>query len=200
MVQKATGTPSARGRPPKFDREAVVDAAIKAFWAEGLDATTLPELEVATGVDRSTLYNSFGGKTGLYELATARYLEQAEDWLFGPLRDGSDDGFSDILEFLQRLGSGLTSETAQPGCLIVNHMGSGQHHDPGNRYQEMLETSLIAALTRAGDRSSHRIQLRAALMASSVVGINLMSRAGRSAAEIGHFVDALTAQVEAWRS
>ncbi|MCP4960035.1 MAG: TetR/AcrR family transcriptional regulator, partial [Actinomycetia bacterium] len=84
VVQKT----ARRGRPPKFDHNAVVDAAIGAFFRSGFEATTLADLEHATGVDRSTLYNSFGGKQGLYELATTAYLERAETSLFEPLANG----------------------------------------------------------------------------------------------------------------
>ena len=200
MVQKATTSTKTRGRPPKFDRDAVIDAAIGAFWENGLEATSLPELEAATGVDRSTLYNSFGGKQGLYELATSRYLDHAETSLFSPLVDGTTDGLGDIVVFLERLKSGLTSATAQPGCLIVNDMATGANAKPAERYQRMLETGLFAALNRAGASTAATAKHRAGLISSAVIGINLMSSTGRSAAEIGTLVDSAIAEVRNWQA
>ena len=52
---------------------------------------------------QGTLYNSFDGKTGLYEAATGTYLSLAEAGLFAPLLNGTDDGYGDILEFLAQL-------------------------------------------------------------------------------------------------
>lgn len=198
MVQKATHSSKAQGRPPNFDQDAVVDAAIAAFWEGGLDGTTLPQLEVATGVDRSTLYNSFGGKTGLYELATIKYLEQAETSLFAPLLDGSNDGYTDIIEFLERLKSGLTSDGARPGCLIVNDMAAGPDKGPGERYQRLLESGLRTALHRSGDTQPATTEHRVSLIASAVIGVNLMSRAGRSAGDVGHIIDSVITQVRDW--
>jgi AcrR family transcriptional regulator len=71
MVQNTSPSSQRLGRRPGFDSEAVVAAAIVAFWAKGFEATTLSDLEAATGVDRSSIYNSFGGKEGLYRSAAA---------------------------------------------------------------------------------------------------------------------------------
>ncbi len=199
MVQKTTAGPKGRGRPPKFDREAVIDAAIGAFWDDGLEGTSLPALEAATGVDRSTLYNSFGGKTGLYELATARYLENAQEWLFRPMLEGSDDGFADVLDFLTRLKTGLTAPDVQPGCLIINDMAAGPDKGPSARYQRLLESGLGAAFGRT-NAPKKTVDQRTAIVASAVIGINLMSRAGRTRAELAHMIDSVTQQVRSWAS
>ena len=91
-MQNASPEARRRGRPPKFDHDQVVAEAIAAFFQKGFEATTLADLEAVTGVDRSTLYNSFGGKTGLYQSATDTYLSLAEGGLFAPLLVGTSDG------------------------------------------------------------------------------------------------------------
>ena len=183
-----------RGRPPKFDRDAVIAAATEAFFRSGFDATTLADLERATGVDRSTLYNSFGGKRGLYDLATAAYLDRAELALFEPLTSGSEDGYSDILEFFGYLRTGLTATEAIPGCLIVNDMAAGSAPEAASRYRTRLEAGLTAALTRAGHPDP---AAAAGLLTTSVLGINLVSKMTGDPTEIGRLIDAATASVEA---
>lgn len=186
-----------RGRPPKFDRDAVIAAAIGAFFQSGFEATTLGDLEEATGVDRSTLYNSFGGKQGLYELATTTYIERAENSLFDPLTDGTADGYADILEFLRRLRSGLTSPEAIPGCLIVNDMAAGSAPDVATRYHTKLESGLAAALTRAGHPTP---QTQADVLAAAVIGVNLVSKMTADPGVIGRHVDAMVATVTDWQT
>jgi AcrR family transcriptional regulator len=193
MVQKT----ARRGRPPKFNRDAVVAAAIGAFFRSGYEATTLAELEEATGVDRSTLYNSFGGKQGLYELATSAYLDRAQISLFEPLTDGTADGYGDILEFLRRLRSGLTSTEAIPGCLIVNDMAAGSAPDVAARYRKHLEAGLVAALLRAGHPAP---EAEAGVLTTAVLGVNLVSKMTGDPDEIGRLVDAMTDTVAAWQS
>ncbi|MEM8708554.1 MAG: TetR/AcrR family transcriptional regulator [Actinomycetota bacterium] len=197
MVQKA---PAKRGRPPKFDREAVVGAAIGAFFVSGYDATTLPDLEKATGLDRSSLYNSFGGKRGLYEAAISTYLEVAEGGLFEPLLVGTDDGYADLLTFFGFLRTGMTSPEAIPGCLIVNDMASGADPEAAMRYRGLLEEGMRRAIERGGETDQKRRDERAAQLTLGVIGVNLVSKTtGGDADEIGRHIDAMTATVLDWR-
>lgn len=200
MVQKASPERKKRGRPPKYDHDAVVGAAISAFFRQGYEATTLADLEEATGVDRSTLYNSFGGKAGLYSLATGTYLAVAETGLFGPLLEGTDDGYADLLEFLSRLRLGLTSADAIPGCLIVNDMAAGADPGAATRYRAMLEEGLRRALERTGDPDVERRSQRAGLLSTSVLGVNLVSKATGDQAEIARLVDAMIDEVRRWQT
>ncbi len=70
MVQNASQpTENLRGRPPSFHAETVVADAVGVFWRYGYEATSLAELEQELGINRSTLYNSFDGKEGLFQAA-----------------------------------------------------------------------------------------------------------------------------------
>jgi len=61
------------GRPAKFSPEEILDKALPVFWRRGFAATTLEELETATGLGRQCLYNQFTDKQGLYRAAVRRY-------------------------------------------------------------------------------------------------------------------------------
>ena len=41
------------GRPRQFDEEQVLDAAMKAFWAHGYEATSLADLVSVTGLHKA---------------------------------------------------------------------------------------------------------------------------------------------------
>ncbi|MGI9598341.1 MAG: TetR/AcrR family transcriptional regulator, partial [Acidimicrobiales bacterium] len=145
-------TPSSKnvgGRPQEFDREQVLTSAVFAFWSGGYKATTVGDLERATGVDRSTLYKSFGGKDGLYRTAADTYIAMATEQLFSKLHDGTD-GVEDILAFIDTLSASYRA--GQPkGCYIVNDMGDVDEYDATNRYFDILLTGFRAALERAAD-------------------------------------------------
>lgn len=179
----------------------MVDAAVGAFFANGLEGTTLGDIETATGIDRSTLYNSFGGKAGLYHRATARYLDRAEQGLFGPLHDPDTDGLTAIVEFLERLREGLTSGDVSPGCLIVNDMAAGSDPAAAKRYRELLEDGLRTALGRAAEAGSvpaESVEARAALLSTTVIGLNLISRHTGDNAEVARLIEGARAEVAAW--
>ncbi|TVL93901.1 TetR/AcrR family transcriptional regulator [Streptomyces sp. SAJ15] len=62
-------------RPRTFDEQRAVDAAMGAFWAAGYEATSTQELCEATGLGRSSIYNTFKSKHDLFRRAFARYVE-----------------------------------------------------------------------------------------------------------------------------
>ncbi len=49
-------------RVQEFDTDTVVARARDLFWDKGFEATSVPDLERVTGLNRSSLYNAFGSK------------------------------------------------------------------------------------------------------------------------------------------
>jgi TetR/AcrR family transcriptional repressor of nem operon len=205
VVQKAI--PSSReigrreiGRRPAFDREAVVSSAMRLFWAKGFAATTLNDLEAETGVDRSTIYNSFGGKNGLYRSAAAAYIDLSEELLFEPLSRGTE-GIVDIVEFLARLADVLGSDSNPPGCLIVNDMAADRDEEATDRYLACLEGGFRTALERAagaGEIDPGTSVRRAQFMTAAILGVNIVHRSAADAARAQTLIDGLRAEVESW--
>jgi TetR/AcrR family transcriptional repressor of nem operon len=178
MVHNASPPERRVGRKPGFDRDAVIGAAIRPFWTKGFTATTLGDIEQAAGVDRSTLYNSFGGKRGIYGSAAAAYVDGAEEHLFAPLNHG-DGGISSILDFIDRVGGSLFSGVNPRGCLIVNDLNSAGDPNATHRYLNGLRDGLAAALDRAGalgeidpESSTQRVQF----LSAAILGVNLASK------------------------
>ena len=63
------------GRPRKFSREGVLQKALPVFWKYGFARTTLPELEQATGVNKSGLYAEFESKEAFFLACLRHYLD-----------------------------------------------------------------------------------------------------------------------------
>ena len=57
------------GRPQTFETDEVVRAARGVFWRDGYESASLPDLEQATGLSRSSIYHAFGSKRGLFDAA-----------------------------------------------------------------------------------------------------------------------------------
>jgi AcrR family transcriptional regulator len=64
------------GRHKGYNREEVLDRAMKLFWRKGYEGSHLQELVEITGLNRFSLYKEFGGKEGLFLEALDRYLSQ----------------------------------------------------------------------------------------------------------------------------
>jgi TetR/AcrR family transcriptional repressor of nem operon len=107
------------GRTQEFDSEAAIDAALTVFWDKGLHRASIDDVVSATGLSRSSLYNAYGSKQALFELAVLRYVEEhgasLERALDAPtLRKGLEKLFY----------SAVTDNCDGRGCMLVNCAGS----------------------------------------------------------------------------
>lgn len=66
-----------RGRPPAFDRDKAIEAALELFLQKGYDGAGVAEFGEVIGINPPSLYKAFGSKHGLFEAAVQRYI--AED-------------------------------------------------------------------------------------------------------------------------
>lgn len=109
-------------RQKAFDDTAVAAAARDVFWRHGYSATSLAQLQVATGLSKSSLYESFGSKRGLFDRAIASYLAEVIDPLLAPLEaDGA--GPRELAAYfgsLARLFREAPEPIARRGCLLLN--------------------------------------------------------------------------------
>jgi transcriptional regulator, tetR family len=109
------------GRTQAFDTAEVVRAARDLFWELGFENTPLPDLERVTGLSRSSIYNAFGSKRGLFDAAVANYLDEVVRPLLSPLT--ADEVAPDALEeYLAGLRAALLAPEASAaanGCLLV---------------------------------------------------------------------------------
>jgi AcrR family transcriptional regulator len=68
---------------PAFDESAVILQAVKTFWSRGYSGTSIADIIEATGLSRSSLYQRFGDKDGLFAEALNAYhalvLRKLED-------------------------------------------------------------------------------------------------------------------------
>ncbi|WP_072376515.1 TetR/AcrR family transcriptional regulator [Hyphomicrobium sp. NDB2Meth4] len=102
----------------QFDKQAALDKALQAFWTRGYEATSMQELVDCTGVNRGSLYATYGDKRALfisalhmYDDARRRMLSEFEARY--PPRDAIRRVF---LSFM----TGLTEDGSNRGCFITN--------------------------------------------------------------------------------
>jgi len=66
-------------RTKEFDEAAVVEAALMVFWELGYDGASMADLLPATGLSRSSLYETFGDKRGLFLRTVEAYAARSTE-------------------------------------------------------------------------------------------------------------------------
>lgn len=101
-----------------FDREQVLDAAMRVFWEKGYADASIEDLTQATGLRRSSLYNTFAGKRELYLAAMHRYYDQCTQQ-YAAL-DSAADPVQGIAALVESVIAEELSDTRGMGCLVAN--------------------------------------------------------------------------------
>lgn len=203
MIQKSSPSGrNPRGRPPEFDVEAVVDGAVRLFWHKGFEGTSLRDISEVLGIRSSTLYNSFGGKDGIYDAAVESYLGIADVLFFAPLRNGVA-GLDDLIALLERQRLSITSSVEPAGCLIINSMVSGEKPEIADRYRSQFGHAIDCALERSvalGEIApTDRSKLGAAVF-GGILGANIAAKAGSSKDELDDHIDGLVHSIRSWNT
>ncbi|MFF8841153.1 TetR/AcrR family transcriptional regulator [Streptomyces sp. NPDC015127] len=188
-----------------FDPDAALDAAMRLFWRQGVDSTGIQDVVDTTGLNRSSLYATFGGKQQLYLAALRRYGEQRADRAFRGMAE-DDRGLPAVTDFFTGLIEVRCSgEFAGWGCMVANALagaGSAENGDPEvqalvERQHNSLREALRTALTTA--RSLGQLapvtdpDAAAEVLALLAYGVNLRSRAGADAATLRRAVSSAVA-------
>ncbi|WP_280216588.1 TetR/AcrR family transcriptional regulator [Nocardia neocaledoniensis] len=182
-------------RPKEFDEDRAIDAAMRAFWSAGYEATSTQDLCAATGLGRSSIYNTFTSKHDLFERALRRYMTTKNASIFEIL-----DGDAPARE---RLGAVLRQVADAPdedptGCLVVNSTIELAPRDPAVRAtlltdQERRLDALTATVRegqRAGDITTERsARDLAQFLTATIGGMRVAARGGADRATLEAIAD-----------
>jgi AcrR family transcriptional regulator len=143
---------STGGRPRAFDEETVLDRAATAFWRHGYEGASLSVLTAAMGINKPSLYATFGSKEQLFRRAFARYRETQLANARASLEQPT--AIAAIESFLRASATEFTVADHPPGCLSIQ---GGLACSPENSHiTEVLaagraatENALVERLTRA---------------------------------------------------
>lgn len=176
-----------------FDPDTALERVERLFWERGASATSIQDVATATGLNRSSLYATFGDKRRLYRAALDRYLrERALPALRALAAD--ERGLPAVREFFAGLIEiRCAGEFAGWGCMVVNAHTGPERTDPEvRRLLDAHHGELRDALRAALETARRLGQLAdgaepgpcAETLALLAYGVNLRSRAGADAGEL----------------
>ena len=181
-----------------FDRDAVLDRAMELFWEQGFEATSVQELVEATGINRGSMYDTFGDKRALFIQALTRYADKSATRRLEIL-NGADKPLDGIRAFFDSVIAASTAEeTKRLGCLMTNSAieMSVRDSEIGDLLRDRLthvETAFHKILKRArkgGDIPKTRnVRALARFLTGTIQGVRVLARAGSEPEALRQIVD-----------
>ncbi len=189
-------------RPREFDQNDVLDKVVEVFWARGFEATSIQDLERATGLKRGSLYNAFGDKATLFREALGHYQQSSvvRRWLATAPEMTARQAIDGLLDKLVEAGAASSN-----GCLITNTVTELTNRDPDAaeivaEALRQLELALASILTRArreGDLESDADPTALARFLVAVVqGLRVLSKVQDNRTALQQVAD--TAKTAIW--
>ena len=102
-----------------FDEKKVLQKAMQLFWLKGYNGTSLDDLLKTTGLSRSSIYNSYGNKQGIF----MQCLQYYRDWVLDTVTESVTKLKSPVkkIEIVFKISiDKLLKDKERKGCLIVN--------------------------------------------------------------------------------
>lgn len=169
-------------RSKEFDENEVLLKAMRLFWEQGYEKTSLQDLVEHMGVHRRSLYDTFGDKHTLYLKTMEKYARITNAAIKTEVQRGRTalESIRLIFDYL------IETNGDQPiGCFFVNSATELAYRDPevsnltselfGN--EEQLLTELIQQGQQAGDISPGLDpRLLASSLHATMLGIRVMRR------------------------
>ena len=117
-------------RPRTIPEKEAIERALRLFWEQGFNRTSIADLGSAIGVGPSSIYNAFGNKLELFEKAINQYMGTHTEFVGDLLANTENTSASELIgTLLDRLTHLYTDPTTPLGCAMMQAGGSGAASD-----------------------------------------------------------------------
>jgi len=182
-------------RTKEFDQEQALDAAMNLFWERGYEATSIQDLVEATGVQRQSLYDTFGSKHELFLQSLMRYQTLDGHQLSELIKRHAPGGLPLIRAMFESCASQTVCDAR--GCFVANCAAElgGSDELVAERVRiarEGLEEVFKRCLTQAKDtrelKSSSSVSALAQFLVNAFFGLRLLAKTRPTKAMIDNVV------------
>lgn len=186
MSTHPTTLPRRRGRPRKFDHRTALDAALRTFWDRGYGGTSIDDLCTAMGMNRPSVYASFGNKDAVYAAAIEHYVATIGARYVAPfaVRGGLATA---LTGFYRAVVDTVTGRHGPLGCVVACTLPAEAGVSETARAQlarvlDRVDGAIRARLARAVDDGElprdADVRALAEIVTSGMLGISIRARAG----------------------
>lgn len=181
-------------RPRTFDESEALRAALLAFWEYGYEETSLSVLMEATGLNKTSLYRTFGNKEELFARAVDLYHRDFLAFRAEALAESSPKQITESL--LRGMAALHNGSDTPPGCLETTAaLASGPENDAVRALLSNNRNLIIPLLTERfeqfdDDALPPRMSAAqtASFVATVIMGMSVQAKGGHDRAEMDDVV------------
>ncbi|SFI78389.1 transcriptional regulator, TetR family [Paenibacillus sp. UNC496MF] len=189
-------------RSKEFDEHDVLLKAMRLFWEQGYEKTSLQDLVTHMGIHRRSLYDTFGDKHSLFVKAMEQYKKTVAT-VKAEARRGrtAQEAIRYIIDYL------IEANDERPlGCLIVNSATELALRDPevgeitnqSFNVEEQYLTDIIRTGQQTGEIPADKdASLLAASLQATIIGLRVLTRASTDKKKLHRIADAAIAMLDA---
>lgn len=115
----------------QFNRDETLDRIMQTFWLQGYEATSMQDIVSCSGVNRASLYATWGDKHALFLSALESYDQNRKKMLTRLAETSS--ARAAIAAVFESFLSGVSQDTPNRGCFMTNTALELAAHDPAIR-------------------------------------------------------------------
>jgi TetR/AcrR family transcriptional regulator, transcriptional repressor for nem operon len=190
------------GRHKQFDDTTVVRAARDVFWQRGYASTSLADLEAGTGLSRSSLYQAYGSKRGLFDHALRNYLEELV-WPMVARMEAIGAGREEIVGYFLKQAANLRRSRRSvltQGCLIANtstelNILDAEAVELVLEYRNRVRAAIFHALSGMAESVPDR-ETKADILTATQIGVMISARVDPIAA--AKLAEKIATDVKTW--
>ena len=170
----------------EFDPAQALDAATRVFWQHGYEATSLDDLLAKMDLSKSSFYQSFGGKSELFQKCLEAYRDSSARH-FRSMLDQAPSGKEFLETVLGNVAKCVNDPMGRAGCLLVNTASEFSLRDPQiaalvtnamARIEDLFYAAVCRAQAEGGIPRSADARSLALFLLTSLSGLQGMARAG----------------------
>tara|TARA_B110000858_G_scaffold175732_1_gene209377 strand:- start:63095 stop:63682 length:588 start_codon:yes stop_codon:yes gene_type:complete len=184
-------------RPVEFDENTVLTNAMEQFWREGYEASSVQKLLDCTGINRGTLYNSFGDKETFFKSCVDQYNKTVDAQIAASLKNSLLGPWEAIEAYFDETVLSVTNKHRSMGCLLVNSVCESINYDKEMRkvVRGSLATIRKALLSRLKEAHKSRklqkgvsAEFATEVLMNSLYGIRVNSRDGKTPKQLKELI------------
>lgn len=180
----------------QFNRQLVLQSAAHIFKQKGYNGTSIDDILKATGLSRSSLYDSFQDKHNLYLQALEHY-KQAENQAYQEVQKKEMNGLEKIEFLFREVVNHLIKHPDDNGCLMVNAAAEmSKHCDKTNQVvcnnkedvQALFAGWIMDAQNRSLLKLKKPVEFYSQFLFNTLCGLKVLSQSGANRAELENVV------------